>query len=194
MLSADGVPVLMHDDTVDRTTNGSGAVSRLTLAELRRMRVGNEPVPLLTEALTRCAELGLWANVELKASAGGDDERLGEIVGRMLATEWNGHGVISSFSTTALMAARSQPSRHAYALLVGELPADWRRQVRDTGAMAVHANAACITADAIAGIRAAGLILACYTVNDRQEAERLLANGVSAVFTDRPDLWQTGQK
>ncbi len=189
MLSADGVPILMHDDTLDRTTNGHGLVSALTVAELRRLDLGGEPVPLLTEALERCAELGLWANIELKASAGCDETELGRAVGAVLAQSWNGHGVVSSFSVAALLAIESQPWCHGSALLVEALPDDWRERARQVGAIAVHMDAASAGPEAIAVVREAGLAVACYTVNDRDEAERLLASGVSAVFTDYPDLW-----
>lgn len=189
MLSADGVPVLMHDDTVDRTTDGIGAVRRLTFAELRRLRIGAEPVPLLSEALRRCAELGLWANIELKAVAGGDDAELGSVVGGMLARAWNGRGVISSFSLDALLAARSQASRHAHALLFEALPGDWRKRVAATGAVAVHLDAGRLDVRDLAELCAAGLTVACYTVNERDRAKALYAAGVAAVFTDRPDLF-----
>jgi glycerophosphoryl diester phosphodiesterase len=49
--SADGVPVLMHDLTVDRTTDGSGAVAEMTFEELRALDAGGEPVPTLAEVL-----------------------------------------------------------------------------------------------------------------------------------------------
>lgn len=189
MLSADGVPVLMHDDTVDRTTDGTGAVRRLTLAQLRALRVGDEPVPLLSEVLRRCAELGLWANIELKTVAGGDDAELGSTIGQMLAREWNGHGVISSFSMAALLAAQSQASRHACALLFEALPGDWRELVGATGAIGVHLEAVRFDPGDGAALRAAGLAVACYTVNDRAMAMALHAAGVAAVFTDRPDLF-----
>jgi glycerophosphoryl diester phosphodiesterase len=189
MLSADGVPVLMHDDTVDRTTNGRGAVASMTVAELRRLHVGGEPVPLLAEALDRCAQLGLWANIELKTVAGGDDGRLGQVVARMLAGAWDGHGVVSSFSLKALLAAKSQSSRHAYALLFEELATDWREQVRDTGAIGVHLDASRMTAAQCELLRGAGMNVACYTVNSRVASERLFASGVASVFSDRPDLW-----
>jgi glycerophosphoryl diester phosphodiesterase len=189
MLSADGVPVLMHDDTVDRTTNGHGLVSALTVAELRRLDLRGESVPLLSEALERCAELGLWANIELKASAGCDEMELGRSVAHTLTRYWNGHGVVSSFSRKALLAFKSQPWWHGSALLVEALPDDWREQARQVGAIAVHLDAARASAEAIATVREAGLAVACYTVNHHAEAEQLLAAGATAVFTDRPDLW-----
>jgi glycerophosphoryl diester phosphodiesterase len=189
MLSADGVPVLMHDDTLDRTTNGRGPVGALTVAELRRVDLGGEPVPLLSEALERCAELGLWANIEIKTTAGCDEDRFGRVVGETLAKHWNGHGIVSSFSMRALLAIKSQAWEHGSALLVETLPEDWREQVRQVGAIAVHMDANCTTVESIAAIRDAGLAVVCYTVNDFAKAEWLLASGASAVFTDCPDLW-----
>lgn len=190
MLSADGVPVLMHDDTVDRTTSGHGAVSRLTVADLRRLNLRGEPVPLLSEALARCAELGLWANIEIKAATGCDEAELGRVVARTLAESWNGHGVISSFSMPALLAAKSQPSRHAsYALLVDDLPPDWQALVHEIDAIAVHMDASYATPDKIAAVREIGRAVACYTVNERIEAERLLDSGATAIFTDHPEFW-----
>jgi glycerophosphoryl diester phosphodiesterase len=189
MLSADGVPVLMHDDTLDRTTNGRGPVGALTVAELRRVDLGGEPVPLLAEALERCAELGLWANIEIKTTAGCDEDRFGRMVGEILARRWNGHGVVSSFSMPALRAIKSQPWWHGSALLVETLPDDWRDRARQVGAIAVHMDAKCATVESIAAICDAGLAVACYTVNDFAKAEWLLASGASAVFTDCPDLW-----
>lgn len=189
MLSADGVPVLMHDDAVDRTTNGHGEVARLTIAQLRGLRVGGEPVPLLTEAIERCARLRLWANVELKVPAGGDAGTLGRTVGRMLADVWPGPGVVSSFSPEALFAFKTQPSRHASALLFEALPGDWRTLAAELDAAGIHLDAAAATAAQIGEISAAGFRVACYTVNDRTTAARLFASGADAVFTDRPDLW-----
>ena len=197
MLSADGVPVLMHDDTVDRTTSGHGAVAQLTVADLRRLNLRGEPVPLLAEALARCAELGLWANIEIKVATGCDEAELGRAVARTLAESWNGHGVVSSFSVPALLAAKSQPSRHemprmgygSFALLVDDLPAEWQALVRETGAIAVHMDAAYATPDKIAAVREIGRAVACYTVNERSEAERLLGFGATAIFTDHPEFW-----
>jgi glycerophosphoryl diester phosphodiesterase len=190
MLAADGVPVLMHDETVDRTTDGHGAVAALTVAELRRLDLGGEPVPLLAEALERCAGLGLWANVELKPPVGGEAE-LGRVVGELLAADWNGCGVVSSFSQVALAAARRAAPDLNYAFLVETVPADWRERMRQLGAIALHTDASRLTDDALVAVQAAGLTLACYTVNRRVEADRLLARGV-AVFTDRPDFWTSG--
>lgn len=196
MLSRDGIPVLIHDDTLERTTGRSGAVAALDAAQLAALDAGarhhpafaGERVPTLDAGLTLCTELGLWANVEIKPSAGREAET-GAAVAGLLATRWNGAGVVSSFSVVALTAARAVAPELRYALLVEQIPPDWREQTAALGCTALHCGADADTG-AIAGVAAGGLAVACYTVNRREEAERLFAAGAAAVFTDRPDLWR----
>jgi glycerophosphoryl diester phosphodiesterase len=199
MLSAEGVPVLIHDETLERTTDGYGPVAAQRFAQLRRLDAGSrygpafqgETIPSLEEALALCAELGLWANVEIKPSAGRDEET-GSIVGRLLAERWNGNGVVSSFSAVALAAARRAAPPFDLALLSDAIPVDWRERLAASACKAWHCGADADAA-AIAALVAAGIPLACYTVNRRDAAERLFAAGVAAVFTDRPDLWAPGE-
>lgn len=192
MLAADGVPVLMHDETIDRTTNGHGEVAAMSSAELHAVDLGGESVPLLIEALERCGALDLWANIELKAPRGRETQ-LGRTVGPLLAARWNGNGVISSFSESALVAARREAPGFAYALLVEKLPADWLERAKRLGVVAVHCAARHANAERISAIRSAGFSVACYTVNRKREAHALLDSGVAAIFTDHPDLWTAEQ-
>jgi glycerophosphoryl diester phosphodiesterase len=195
MLAADGVPVLIHDETLERTTSGRGRVADTTSAELARLDAGSrhhpaftvEPVPTLDEALRLCAALGLWANVEIKPSAGQEAET-GRAVARLAAAA-TGKLLLSSFSLEALCAAADEAAQLPRAVLVEAIAADWGERIAEAGACALHCAARTLTAEAIEAVRAAGLPLACYTVNRRDDAERLFAMGVSAVFTDRPDLW-----
>lgn len=195
MLATDGVPLLIHDETLERTTTGRGRVAALDSATLIGLDAGirhhpafaGEPVPTLDEALRLCAALGLWANVEIKPAAGQEAET-GRVVARHAAAA-SGGLLLSSFSSIALGAAAGEVARLPRALLVEAIPADWRRRMAETGVCALHAAANALEADALLALRDAGVPLACYTVNRRDEAERLFAMGVSAVFTDRPDLW-----
>jgi glycerophosphoryl diester phosphodiesterase len=195
MLDADGVPVVIHDETLERTTSGHGRVAETNSDQLLRLDAGGrhhrafavEPLPTLDQVLALCAELGLWANVEIKPSTGLDVET-GRVVARHVAAA-TGALLLSSFSTVALCAAASGAPRVPRAVLVEAIPADWRARLAETGALALHSSACALTADALRAVRAEGVALACYTVNRRDEAESLLAAGVSAVFTDRPDLW-----
>ncbi|MCF8197270.1 MAG: glycerophosphodiester phosphodiesterase [Sulfuritalea sp.] len=199
MLSADGVPVLMHDETLERTTAGRGRVAELACSQIGQLDAGAwfhpgftaEPVPTLDQVLSLCAELGLWANVEIKPSSGQDAE-----TGRMVARHAVAAScslVLSSFSPEALRSAAAAAPLLPRAMLVETIPADWRERLADLGAMALHAQARGVTAEVASAVRAGGFSLACYTVNNRDEAGRLFAMGVSAVFTDRPDLWVTAE-
>ncbi|MCM2308183.1 MAG: glycerophosphodiester phosphodiesterase [Sulfuritalea sp.] len=199
MLCADGVPVLIHDETLERTTSGRGAVAAMSSAQLAQLDAGRrhhpafagEPAPTLDAALRLCAELGLWANVEIKPSAG-QDLATGDAVARHAAAA-SGKLLLSSFSAEALGAAAAEAPQLRRALLVEAIPADWRERMLASGALALHASARALNAEAAHAVRAAGFPLACYTVNRRDDAERLFALGVVAVFTDRPDLWQSAE-
>ncbi|MDA8257881.1 MAG: glycerophosphodiester phosphodiesterase [Betaproteobacteria bacterium] len=195
MLAADGVPVVIHDETLQRTTSGRGRVADMDSAGFVRLDAGGrhhpaftgEPAPTLDEALHLCATLGLWANVEIKPSAG-QEVATGRVVARHAAAA-AGKILLSSFSTAALCAAAAEAAQLPRALLVEAIPGDWRERMAESGAFALHCSAPTVTADVLQTVREAGVPLACYTVNRRDEAERLFALGVSAIFTDRPDLW-----
>ncbi|MGE5468102.1 MAG: glycerophosphodiester phosphodiesterase [Ignavibacteria bacterium] len=199
MLSADGEPVLIHDETLERTTDGRGPVAAQPLAALRLLDAGvrhgapfrGEPIPTLDDALALCATLGLWANVEIKPSTGREAET-GAVVGRRLAQRWDGNGVVSSFSVEALAAARREAPSLAYALLSDGIPADWRGRLAAAACQAWHCAADADPA-AIAALAGTGVPVACYTVNSRERADRLFAAGAVAVFTDRPGLWTAAE-
>ena len=183
MLTADGVPILMHDDTLERTTYCAGRVADCTFAEIRACTAS---VPTLDEALKECRRLGLWVNIELKPAAGYETET-GAVVGRWLVDYWDGRGVVSSFSEKSALAGRRALPNAAFALLCERLPDDWQDQVACLQAQSVHLAAADV--DARTATVLGAIPWACYTVNDRSAAACLEQLGCSAVFTDRPDLW-----
>lgn len=196
MLSADAQCVLIHDETLERTTNGHGRVCDHPLAALRRLNAAQgwpalppEPVPTLTEALQACAALGLMVNVEIKP-AQGFDTPTGAAVGTVLA-EWLdpvAAPLLSSFSMPALQAARERAPALPRALLVDRVPTDWRERVAQVGAQALHCNAAHASPDLVQQAARAGISVQCYTVNDVDQMLRLKALGVRGVFTDRMDF------
>lgn len=183
MLTADRVPILMHDEMLDRTTRCSGPVAALTFAEIRAC---DPRVPTLAEAIGLCERLGLWANVELKPAASHEEET-GKLVGHWLARHWHGQGVISSFSEKSALAARHEMPNAILALLCEALPADWQARMARIGAVGVHLAASRVD-DAVASqLNASGVPWAAWTVNDPGVAERLFALGAAAIFTDRPE-------
>lgn len=195
MLAADGVAVVIHDETLERTTSGEGRVADMDSGRFVQLDAGSrhhpafavEPAPTLDQVLRLCAELGLWANVEIKPAAT-QEAATGRVVA-LRAAAATGQLILSSFSLAALDAAADAAPHLPRALLFEAIPADWRQRMAASGAIALHASARKLTPEAAREARAAGFPLACYTVNRRDEAERLFAMGVCAVFTDRPDLW-----
>jgi len=198
MLSRDSVPVLIHDETLERTTNGRGEVSRTPWPALARLDAGSwfdsrfagEPVPRYEDAARLCRDLALWANVEIKPAAGFERET-GRVVAAVSRELWRNAPVaplLSSFSADALEAAREHAPSAALGLLVEAIPDGWRDTLARLNCVSLHCDARRITRSQVRAVKEAGCGLLCYTVNDPATAKDLFAWGVDAVVTDRLDL------
>ncbi|NJD26302.1 MAG: glycerophosphodiester phosphodiesterase [Betaproteobacteria bacterium] len=192
MLTADGTPVLIHDETLERTTNGTGRVCDASDAAIFALDAGGgEPVPRFDQAAALCRELGLLANVEIKPAAG-HEIATAEVVARMARTLWRGDELpplFSSFSLAALRVAHDVAPDIPRGVLWEEAPADWRSVLHDLQAASLHCNATLLTDAVLDEAREHGISVLAYTVNEPERAHALFARGVSAVFTDRLDLF-----
>ncbi len=208
MLPRDDVPILMHDDALARTTGRAGRVVDQTADELARLDAGGwhsaafvgEPVPTLVAALAYCRQHGIWANVEIKPAAG-HDERTGAAVAACVAHAYadclpRDAGaappdarlpLLSSFSEAALQAARRAAPALPRALLIDRVPEDWRERAERHAVVSLNVNHRWLSAEQAARVKAAGLWLLCYTVNEAEQARQLLASGVDAICTDAID-------
>lgn len=197
MLAGDGTPVLIHDETLSRTTNGSGDVARTPYAELRRFDAGSwkgerwkgEHLPTFDEAGRLCRELGLWANVEIKPAKGFARET-GTAAARMARELWRGADlpcVLSSFSVEALEAAQAAAPELPRGYIVRDIPADWRETMARLGCVSMHCKHQLLAEEQAAAVRAAGYAVLCWTVNDPDIARRLLGWGVDGIITDALD-------
>src|SRR6185436_2208001 len=157
MLAGDGTPVIIHDETVDRTTNGRGRVPDMKYEELSRFDAGKgNRIPKYEEAVALCRELGICANVEIKP-AQGHERKTGEAVARMTRELWQGAPLaplLSSFSTDALAAARSIAPELARGYLVDKVPGDWLDTMKRLGCVALHCNYKSLTASLAGEIHA----------------------------------------
>lgn len=195
-LTADGVLVLCHDPKLDRTTNGAGLISTLTLAEVRRCDAGprfgpeftGEIVPTLDEALLLCAEIGLGANIEMKADPGRQYATAAAVTETLRRLECRLPTLVSSFDITALAALRRRDPDVPLGLLFRVVPRDWSGIAQRLSCAMIGADHRRLRRGRIAEIRAAGYQVAAYTVNDPARARRLYDWGVSAVFSDTPDV------
>lgn len=210
MLSADGVPVLMHDPQFGRTVRGAGKVCETTAEALSGMDAGawfgpdfaGEPVPTFEQVVDFCKRNRIWMNIEIKPSPG-FEEQTGHVVAgateRLFAAEIAAYAgragadnaalpVLSSFSFDALLAAQSAAPAVPRGYLVDVIPADWLQRLRALEAIALHTNHKNLTAQQAKAVKNAGYGLFCYTVNDPARAREILAWGVDAFCTDRIDL------
>ena len=195
MAARDEGLILMHDDCLGRTIDGSGSIGEIDAAELRTRDAGSwfapefagEPVPAFDDAASYCVQAGIFMNAEIKPVTG-DDKRTGRLVARACARLPAGSVLLSSFSSEALAAARDEAPQLPRALLVEAVPADWRLQLQALGAVALHPKAGLLLPEQAQAIKQAGYGVLCYTVNDPVQARALAAMGVDAICTDRLDL------
>lgn len=198
MLSGEGSPFVIHDETLDRTTDGSGEVSQTSDAALHALDAGSgfdlrfagERIPRFEHVARRCIGLGLAANVEIKPATGWDAPTA-RVVASAAAELWRGTSsvpLLSSFSDIALAAAAEIAPHLPRGLLVEEVPADWAARCRRLDVVALHAEASQVSEALAQAVHAEGLWLVVYTENDPERAIRLLEWGVDCVITDRPDV------
>jgi len=198
-LSADGVPFLLHDTTLERTTSGEGTASQLGWSALSRLDAGGwhsrafggEPLPSLESVAAYCIRNGFALNIEIKPTPG-DELVTGCTVAAEVARLWAGQAVpplLSSFSPEALRAARDadDDARWPCALLLDTLRDGWFDEARALGCVAVVTKHPLMDAAVIAELHDAGLRALVYTVNDAPTAQRLLALGIDGVITDAVD-------
>ena len=190
-LSADGAVVVMHDDTVDRTTNGRGRVSSLRLEELRALDAGGwfgptfrgERVPTLAEVLS---VVSVPINVELKS---GGDEALAE---KSLDTVRNagalGRVVFSSFEDEALVRLRRlEPSAALAVLRSGGTIGHALDAAGRVGATALHLRNTRAWARSLRDTPPQGYTIRIWTVNSMEEWTKFEEAGATGLFTDHPE-------
>jgi glycerophosphoryl diester phosphodiesterase len=195
-LTADKVPVVIHDLRLGRTTTGRGKVCRCDSGHLRTLDAGawfspdfsGERVPTLAEVLADAAALGLGVNIELKP-APGQEEETARLALRVAAGVWPDHApppLVSSFARASLMVARRERPDWPRGLLSIGLPRDWRSALRDLDCATLNLAHQRLTPERVAAVRTAGYAVLAYTVNDPDRARELWRWGVASVFTDDP--------
>ena len=190
MLTADALPIIIHDETLERTTNGRGQVPLMKYSELVSLDAGKgERIPTFEEAARLCRELGVWANVEIKPAKG--HERATGLAVSLLARDlWRGAAlppVLSSFSIVALEAAQEAAPELRRGYLVDKVPGDWRGTMKRLGCVALHCNYKSFTPELAREAHAAGYAILLWTVNDPEVARQMLDKGADCLVTDALD-------
>lgn len=196
-LSADGVPFLLHDATLQRTTPEEGVAGDRRWSELSRLDAGGwhsrayagEPLPTLEGIARYCIRNGFALNIEIKPTPGHNDET-GRVVAEHAAELWADVPVkplLSSFQPDALAAARAARPELPRALLLDSLREGWLAEALALDCVAVVANHRVLDTEVIAQAHGRGLRVLSYTVNEPEDAQRLLDAGIDGLITDAVD-------
>lgn len=200
--SADGQLVVMHDFTLDKTTDGTGPVASQTLAELRGLDAGRKfgtafvgtRIPTLAEVFdlvgTRCR-----INVEIKSMDVQGGPEADAVVALVRARNLFDQVIVSSFNPITLIKLRWLEPRLALGLLYEKplppfLRGAWLSPI--LAPQALHPYHPLVDAEAVQWAQGRGLAVNTWTVNEVGEARRLAALGVDAIITDVPDVIRAG--
>ena len=198
-----GVPFLLHDATLQRTTSGHGPAAALTWDELSQLDAGawhgrryaGEPVPSFAAIARYCLRNDFALDVEIKPSPGQELET-GRVVAATAATLWSSSAtmppLLTSFQPAALLGARETAPQLPRGLLLDALRPGWLDEAKALGCVAVVTNHALIDTTVLAAIHGAGMRGLVYTVNDPAEARRLDALGIDGIVTDAVDRFSPG--
>lgn len=200
-LTADRHPVLMHDATVDRTTDGHGRLESLTLDEVRALDAGSwfgaeyagTPVPTLTEFLDTLADSRGRAIVELKGEW--DADALALAMGEVTARDLEDRIVLASFDARSLALAAAASEVVSRLLILKNIPADVVSAVAEAGARGVVVDRKAVLArpEIVDELHRAGARVVVYTLNSDAQWDAVTALGVDGIVTDDPHTlseWQ----
>jgi glycerophosphoryl diester phosphodiesterase len=194
-LSADGVPVVIHDDTVDRTTNGTGEVHTLTVERLARLdaRASHEDWPIAPHVPTFAELMGLaegfgYLEVEIKADA---PERIERIV-PLLIDEIDRAGARAkvrfiSFDPDIVTLCHELAPDMMNSLIVIETTEKEIQAALDLGCDGIAGWVQTLSEPFVAAAHEAGLKVTCWTVNTDEDVDNMLAWNVDVITTDRPE-------
>jgi glycerophosphoryl diester phosphodiesterase len=200
-LSRDGVPFLLHDADLQRTTGQHGIAGERTWDELCLLDAGSwhspshagEPLPSLKTIARFCISGGHQLNIEIKPTPG-DETHTGQEVALAAARLWAGQSapLLSSFQVAALRAAQQAAPELPRALLLDKLEAGWLQTALDLQCVAVVARYNLFDETMVSELQCTGMRALAYTVNDRAAAARLQALGLVGLITDAVDRFIPG--
>jgi glycerophosphoryl diester phosphodiesterase len=195
-LTRDGMPILMHDDTLNRTTDGKGGVADIKWADMQKLDAGGwfkphfagEPVPYLGEALRVVLESDMQLNLEIKPCPGRAQATAMVAIFETskIWPEDRPPPLISSFDEEALSIAAQLQPHWPRSFAFEKWRSDWREAAAAAKAQALTVDADLLTREHMPELVSCGLAILPYTVDDAKRAKQLIADGASAVFCNDP--------
>ena len=201
-LSADGVAFLLHDDTLERTSNGRGIAGEQPWAALSLIDAGSwhspgsagEPLPTLERIARFCLANHHWLNIEIKPTTG-TEKATGLAVAQLAQRLWANQPdmqapLLTSFKPDALAGAQEAAPSLRRGLLLDKLWRGWQLAARELGCQALVCNHRLWTPELRAEARSLGLRALAYTVNEPEEVQRLLGLQLDGIITDMVDRFK----
>ncbi|MCD8216921.1 MAG: glycerophosphodiester phosphodiesterase [Clostridiales bacterium] len=192
-LTRDGVPVIIHDERLDRTTNGTGFVKDQTLAQLRVLDAGsaigsdNGRIPTLEEYLYLVRDAGILTNIELKTDDIPYPGIEQKVITLLKVFDLVDRVIISSFNYETVLRTKSALPE----VRCGFLTERWRPEVipdlTAAGIEYLHPWYGCVTPERMAEAKDCGIGVNTWTVNEEADIREMLRMGVDAVITNYPD-------
>ena len=198
-LSADGVPFLMHDAALERTTNGIGLGGDQPWDQLARLDAGSwhsrtyagEPLPSFENVARFCLANGYLLNIEIKPTPGAE-AKTGQVVADYAERIWRGQAVpplLTSFKPDALQAAMQSQPQLPRGLLLDKFWDGWWEAAQSLQCVAVVCDYRMWDAAVVAKVHGAAMRCVSYTVNEQEAAQKLIALRTDGIITDRVDLF-----
>ena len=205
-LSADGVVFFMHDQTLDRTTNGTGDTSGMAWRDIAPLDAGlwhstgfaGERIPTLAEVAAFCQSTGACVNIEIK-SAREQEATAARSIARQAQALWREQAsasntpadpialippFLTSFSVAAVRAFKEVAPELPRGLLLEDLSGDWQFQAQQLGCHALVFDCQLLNPSLVATVQAMGMRCLAYTVNDPSDMRALIAAGIDGLITD----------
>ena len=196
-LTSDGHVVCLHDEKVDRTTDGKGRITEITLEQVQDLDAGSwfspsfagEPIPTLDEVL-EVVNGSILLNIEIKTEVV-DRGIAAKVVARVREHEMVEQVMISSFSPRALFEVRKLDGTLTTASLFNRKihrGVDPAKIIAEVGSQALNINRRFFNRSIRQRCAELEIPVGTYTANKPRHMEKLLARGVHAIYTDHPDV------
>lgn len=198
-LSSDGVPFLLHDSTLERTTSGQGTAGEFSWEALSKLDAGSwhtatyakEPIPSFTDIAQYCLQHNFFLNIEIKPTPG-LEQQTGEVVAKQAAELWKDNAIpplLSSFRPESLMGAQQTAPHLPRALLLDTLWKGWLETALMLDCVAIICNHKLWDTSSMTQAKSAEFKTLSYTVNDEATVKRLMDLGIDGIITDKVDVF-----
>lgn len=188
-LTKDGEIVVIHDETLDRTTNGCGWVQQYTYEEISKFTLKtlpNERIPTLKEVLLLFSNTNTLINIELKNQYVRYNGIAKKVIMVIDDFQMENQVIFSSFHHPSLMELKKLRPNGNIALLIDCVLYEPWNYAKTLGFSQLHLHHSAIDEELMIQCKKQGIVVRTYTVNDKKEMERMITLGVDAIITNYP--------